>query len=257
MASGEAFESEWLRWLRATASVEELWQALQADGGSPGAACAQTFRSWQGQIDGTLTTLRTAMQQLDTPEHTPPPPWNAPWLDALARLGPWQDDLQRTRALQQSSQAYLRALAACSEQLLEAVRSGLARLEQRLATAAEHGEGQPGTLRELYELWLEESEAAYEAMLTTETWAEAFGRLTNATSEVIARYQEQADAALSTLDLPTRTDWIDTQRRVARLEATIRRSPAAQEIAALRSEVAELRQEVAALRTTPPDGPES
>ncbi len=251
MASGEAFDSDWILRMSDATPVGVLWRALEADGGTPGPACAAAFGSLRAQLDTTLAGLNTvpgAARTGDPPEDEHPN-WLAPWLQTLARLGPWQHGLERTQGLQIALDRYLHAHAQCARILLESARTGLDTLEQHLQTAAQDPQQSlPESYRALYEWWLTDSEACYEQTLASQQWASAFGRLTNATTELVGRYQEQLDAGLRTLDLPNRDDFLDTKRRLVELERGQRRTAQGDELAALREEVARLREEVKALR---------
>ncbi|MBK1734123.1 hypothetical protein CKO15_02260 [Halorhodospira abdelmalekii] len=113
--------------------------------------------------------------------------------------------------------------------------------------AAADQRARPESLRALYQLWLEESEQAYEELLADPRWSRAFSELMAATTELIAGYQEGLDRHLQALDLPNRSDFLDTQRRLDRLE---REQPLQERdrTAALSAEVARLQREVAELR---------
>ncbi|GEM_PF-2445850 len=255
MASGEAFNHEWILRMGDATPVGVLWRALQADGGSPGPACDTAFQGLRSQLDTTLSGLNavatsagaTGEDGVDPANETPQ--WLTPWLQTLARLGPWQHGLERTQGLQIALDRYLHAHVECARILLDSVRAGLDTLEQRLQMAAQDPQRPlPEDYRTLYEWWLTDSEACYEQALASAQWAEAFGRLANATTALVDRYQKQLDAGLRTLDLPNRDDFLDTQRRLVELERSQRRNTPGDELAALRDEVARLRDEVGALR---------
>ncbi|ABM62967.1 poly(R)-hydroxyalkanoic acid synthase subunit PhaE [Halorhodospira halophila] len=252
MASGEAFDSDWILRMGDAIPVGVLWRALEADGGTPGPACTAAFQSLRTQLDTTQAALEAVAPAAAGKEGgtaDPTPEWLAPWLQTIARLGPWQHGLERAQGLQAALDRYLRAYAECARILIGSVRAGLDALEHRLQVAAQTPEQPPPeSYRTLYDWWLTESEACYEETLASQQWAAAFGRLTNATTALLNRYQEQVDAGLRTLDLPNRDDFIDTQRRLVELERSQRRTARGDELTALREEVARLREEVNTLR---------
>ncbi|MFP4146252.1 MAG: poly(R)-hydroxyalkanoic acid synthase subunit PhaE [Halorhodospira sp.] len=258
MASDETFDSEWIQSLGGAEALLHLWQALQEDGGVPGAACTAAFRGMHAQLDTALEALHAmavgtaagTTNSHDNPTATAgTPPWLAPWLQSLARLGPWQEALGRARATHVALHRYTSAYSACATELIESIRSGLHDLERQLAEAAEAPDRTPPqSCRELYEWWLAAGEARHETLLGSERWAAAFGQLANATTELISSYQQQLDASLRSLDLPNREDFIDAQRRIVQLERRQRATAEREETATLRAEVAQLREEVTALR---------
>ncbi len=260
MAASEAFDNEWLRSVGGAGPIPYLWQALQADGGRPGSACAAAFRSLHTQLDTALATLRTLAEGVTGqagPGEEEAPGWLAPWLQGLARLGPWQEAVGRTQDAQAALHRYTAAYSECATALLEAVRTGLQDLEAQLGEAADDPERTlPQSCQELHRWWTAAGEARHEALLGSERWAAAFGRLTNAATELIGSCQAQLDAGLRHLDLPNREDFIDTQRRLAQLERERSRDAGSDEIKALRAEIAHLREEVATLRRQS-EGPES
>lgn len=253
MAASEAFDNEWLRSMGGAGPIPRLWEALQADGGRPGPACAAAFQALYAQLDTALIGLRTLAEGLAGQEpgagQEADPAWLAPWLQSLARLGPWQDTVGRTQETQAALHRYTTAYSECAAALLETVRAGLQDLERQLGEAADDPEGAlPQSCQELHRWWVAAGEARHDALVGSERWATAFGRLTNATTELIGSCQAQLDAGLRHLDLPNREDFIDTQRRLVQLEREHRGSAGSEEIEALRAEIARLREEVAHLR---------
>jgi class III poly(R)-hydroxyalkanoic acid synthase PhaE subunit len=150
----------------------------------------------------------------------------------LARLG-----LDYQRALQDYAALFRRLNA-----------DTLERLQRKLSELAETN--QPiTTLRGLYDLWIDCSEAAYLDLVSTDAYAEGYGRMVNALMALKRHGRNMVDEAAGALGLPTRHSLSGLQRRHQELRrelATLRREVdeskvAAEDIAALRKELAELR----------------
>ncbi len=258
MTSSGSCGDDWWHLLSGAEPVGRLWQALQEDGGVYGSACERTFRGLYTRLEATQSALGSLAASA-TPGTGADLERLLPWLQALARLGPWQDTMARGQALQGAIQRYAAAYAQCAALVVGSIQDGLGRLERRMADGGSTAtqEELPESLRMLYDWWLEESEAAYEAMLATPEWPEAIGQLTSAATDAVGSLQEQADIALRALDLPSHADWIETQRRLERLERERHEAgtgPADRdELHALREEVQRLRGEVAELRQRAPE----
>lgn len=201
-------------------------------------------------LQGAALPLATALNAFDGADDAggAPPPWIAPWIHVTAaRLGPWRQHQERLHALTTAQQRYQEAALRCVALLQGAARGGLTRFQQRLYTAVAEG-APPDSLRELYTVWVDESEHAYESLLEGEEWSEAFGAYSNAAAELLQAVQEQADAWLGLFDFPTRRDWLDAQRRLVELERAQRGLVHRTELDALRGEIERLQRELAAAR---------
>lgn len=248
-------------------AFRQLWEALgEAQGDEDGVDRA--FDQLHEQLDALFRMMEgatvpgvvlRAFREAAGPESglDGVPPWMAPWAQVgLARLGPLRPHQERLDALLRAAEAHQESSRRCLALLHGSAREGLKRLHARLAgTPSPHAAetddapaepaASPESLRELYGLWIEESEHAYEELLRSDEWADAFGAYSNAASELLEAFQQQADAWLRMLDLPNREDVVDSQRRIIALE----RRQRADGDTRVRDEVASLRQEVAALRS--------
>lgn len=81
----------------------------------------------------------------------------------------------------------------------------------------------PGSIRELYDLWVECAEGAWARMAHGPGYLESQARLVDALSAWRAEQRNQMDAALRALDLPTRGELNSLHLRVRRLRAELRR----------------------------------
>lgn len=220
MSSASSNEDEQASWIAALEALAELWQALACPEEEKEAAISAACERLQRHLDQSLSNLfnpdpANAQSGETVLEGTS----LAAWLEVLSRFGPLHQPQQHSLALSQAMERQGRAYSRCAELLQDSTRAGLARFQQRLTErcSATPKDG-PKSLRELYEIWLEESEIAHERTLSSAEWCAAFTEFTHASAELISQYQQLLDSGLRALDLPNRADFIDTQRRVYELE---------------------------------------
>ena len=287
MVSGEHPEADWLDLLQGMErqgrafwreAAQQLAAAPNLPGGEAGDAFAELWRTLKAenaggeqldaaiqrihrQLDAAFTLVGTAVlpgavaaafrKASDQPggdEHDPPL-WLMPWLATISRrLGPFRKQQQQWDELLAALDHYQEAARRCTALLHGAAREGVTRFQARLHSVLAGETAAPEQLRDLYEIWLTEGEAAYEALLAEEAWTSAFADLSNASAELLRALREHADHYLSLLDLPNRRDLVDTQRRLLELERHRRRAEDGHENAELLREVKALRRELAALK---------
>jgi len=149
----------------------------------------------------------------------------------------------------QNHQALLENLGAAATRYREAA----ARYGQLLAQVGEDSlvefeartrpQGAPASLRELHQSWVSAGEAAYERVLRSTAYSEAFGDLTNASVELSGALQRLWDEVLESFNLPSRRELDATQTRI---EQVRRRGEL--ESRELRQQIDELRRDLRALR---------
>ena len=125
-----------------------------------------------------------------------------------------------TREHQEQHQDFTRALLAYQGALQEyneqftkiAVRS-VERFRDTLLEKGTAGES-IDTLRGLYDLWVDVSEAAYAEQVTTEEYSAAHGKLINALMEVKLQGRVMVDEMVGALGLPTRREVDSLEKRL-------------------------------------------
>lgn len=106
-------------------------------------------------------------------------------------------------------------------------------------------------LRELFDLWLEASEAAFEPVLHSDDYSASLGRLVNAAADALRVLQRVRDEALEALRLPSPRELAAMQQRMQQLRREQRAmQQALADAQAWRQELTELRAELARLRGT-------
>jgi len=200
---GSGFQST-EEWRRAWRAIAESWQSgFTMPSGGPGVAAFWTlpFDTWS----------RTASSASVFPgdflgSHKP---------EAWGRLADgWQHDLERflsvpalgyTREVQEQGQELTR-LALEYQRALQAYADtfrtlGLDTLEG-LEELGKRGEPVT-TLRALYDLWVDSSEEAYFALVATDSYAEAYGRMVNKLMALKKHGRTMVDEVVGAMGLPT------------------------------------------------------
>lgn len=164
----------------------------------------------------------------------------------LPRLGMLQ---YRQQQLEGASAA-LEELRAAQERYLQLLKQIADGAIEEFRAALQARQQQEMELKELYGLWLNAGEAAYERVLTGEPYAQALGQLANASSGVLHQFQEAVDDALELFNLPTRREMISTQQRLHEMRRGQRAGQRAlDELREMREEMEDLRAEVERLRS--------
>jgi class III poly(R)-hydroxyalkanoic acid synthase PhaE subunit len=204
---GSAFQST-EEWRRAWRAIAESWQSGFTT--PPGGAGVGAF--WTLPFD---TWSRTASSASIFPgdylgSHKP---------EAWGRLAEGlQHDLERflsvpglgyTREVQEQGQEltrlvleYQRALQAYAATFRTLGIDTVERLERRLAELATRGEPVT-TLRALYDVWVDSSEEAYFALVATDAYAEAYGRMVNKLMALKKHGRNMVDEVVGAMGLPT------------------------------------------------------
>lgn len=114
-------------------------------------------------------------------------------------------------------QAQMRLTAHWAQMLTEAVQGYGERIAARLA----QGEA-IGSLKALYELWIEAAEEAFARMAHGARYAQTQAELANATAALRAAQRELLESWSRELDLPTRTELNSVHRRLKDMKAELR-----------------------------------
>lgn len=161
--------------------------------------------------------------------------WNeaaAPWLqnarnEAASTLGMPAFGFAREHQerLQAQAQAQLRwqdALAAYNALMATTSQDAYARFESKLAEREEPGR-QIGSVRALFDLWVDAAEEAYADTALSTDYRKAYGELVNAQMQLRATTQAIAEQTADILGMPSRTELDSAHRKIAELERQLRR----------------------------------
>ena len=238
--AGGAFHSQ-EEWQRALRTIAENWQAgLGQPAGNPGLAAF-----WKLPFDTLSRTASSAsMFPGDFLESQKPEAWAGRFTDGLQRdmerflsvpaLGYTREAQEQGQEMARLALEYQRALQAYLMAFRNLGMETFRRLQHRLDERADWREPVT-TLRGLYDLWVDAAEESYLELVSTEPYAEVYGRMVNALMAVKHHGRNMVDEAVGAMGLPTRHGLATLQRRQQDL----------------RREVTALRREVEALRSEP------
>ncbi len=130
-------------------------------------------------------------------------------IPAVGYMREWQEQTQGgvrlTMDYQQALQEYVHAHGRLGVDALE-------RLAAKIIERAEQGR-EINTLREVYDLWVDCGEEAYNALVFTEEYADIYARLVNALMALKHHNQITVDEVAGSLNLPTHQEITTLQRR--------------------------------------------
>jgi polyhydroxyalkanoate synthesis regulator phasin len=192
--------------------TRQAWKALEA---AQGASAAQADLARQ------LDSLKTQFAQGFAQVFPGMASAGVPAPGALPALGPARERQQAAERFAQAAARYQQAFAAFTT-LLGRVSSGaVERLAQRLSEGAGAGTA-PGSLRAVYDLWVECGEQAYAAAAHTPEFSKAQAELYDALLDLRREQQKQVEDWARALDLPTRAEVNTLIKRVNTLRRRMR-----------------------------------
>lgn len=161
--------------------------------------------------------------------------WNdaaAPWLQNLRHeaastlgmpaFGFAREHQERLQALGQAQLRWQDALAAYNALMATTSQDAYARFEAKLAEREEPGR-QIGSVRALFDLWIDAAEEAYAETALSLDYRKAYGELVNAQMQVRAATQAIAEQTANILGMPGRSELDSAHRKIAELERQLRR----------------------------------
>ena len=161
--------------------------------------------------------------------------WNdaaAPWLQGmraeaatalgLPAFGFTREHQERLQAQAQAQLRWQDALSAYNALMATTSQDAYARFESKLAEREEPGR-QIGSVRALFDLWVDAAEEAYAQTALSLEYRRTYGDLVNAQMRLRAALQAIAEQAAGVLGLPGRTELDSAHRKIAELERQLRR----------------------------------
>ncbi|MBN8261957.1 MAG: class III poly(R)-hydroxyalkanoic acid synthase subunit PhaE [Xanthomonadales bacterium] len=165
----------------------------------------------------------------------------APWLHGLRgeagallgmpAFGFAREHQERAQALAQSQLRWQDALSAWQALMGKASQDAFDRFESKLAEREEPGR-QIGSVRALFDLWVDAAEDAYAELALSPEFRRVYGELANAQMRLRADAQAIAEQAATLMGLPGRTELDSAHRKIAELERQLRRMQRAADPAA-------------------------
>lgn len=210
--------------------VREFWSALEAAG--PAAGGQASPADLTRQLEGLRDTFTAGFARLygGAPGGTDlfeawrklagGAPGQSGW--PFPALGPARERHEAGDRLAGAWARYQRALGHFGEVLGRVSTDAVQRLATRVARAGEGGAGAPGSLRALYDLWVNCGEEAYAAAAHGPGFAKAQAELNDALMELKAEQRRQIEDWAKAFDLPTRTELNTLLKRVNTLRRRMR-----------------------------------
>lgn len=156
----------------------------------------------------------------------------APWLQNLRHqaastlgmpaFGFAREHQERLQALGQAQLRWQEALTDYNALMAKTSQDAYARFESKLAEREEPGR-QLGSVRALFDLWVDAAEEAYAASALSSEYRKAYGALVNAQMQLRAAAQAIAEQTSIQLGAPGRTELDSAHRKIAELERQLRR----------------------------------
>ena len=156
----------------------------------------------------------------------------APWLrdlrsEAATALGMpafgfAREHQERLQARGKAQLRWQNALSAYNALMAKASQDAYARFESKLAEREEPGR-QLGSVRALFDLWVDAAEEAYARIALSPEYRHAYGELVNAQMRLRADGQAIAEQAAILLGMPSRTEIDSAHHKIADLERQLRR----------------------------------
>ena len=127
----------------------------------------------------------------------------------------WQQLAQAQLDQQGHSKAYQALLA-------EAGKKAFERFEDKLSEHSEPGR-QLGSVRALFDLWIDAAEEAYAEIALSPKFREVYGKFVNSQMRVRAAVQHEIEETCGLFGIPGRTEIDAAHRKIAQLERELRR----------------------------------
>lgn len=145
----------------------------------------------------------------------------APAFPGMPALGPMRERQEAMERLGRATLQYQQALGRFGELLSRVSGDAVSRLARRVARRVQ-SEEPIGSLRAMYDLWVDAGEEAYAAAAHGPEFARAQGELNDALMALKAEQRSQVEDWARALDLPTRTELNTILKRLNTLKRRVR-----------------------------------
>jgi len=232
------------------AMAEQIGKQVSS-GGKPEDAIAQ----WIEQLKATLAQQGKQWSPMQQPNNDFMSQWMGPSADwqkiatammpmQLPDVGPFRESQEKQQAGIKLVMEYQQANHLFNQSLLRVSIESLQSFQKLLTELNADKDSQtPSSLRSVYDLWVEVSEASYADFAMSEAYQTRYGDMINRLMKLKKHHSEMLDDTMASLNLPTRKE-IDTMQE--RLQQTRRDNRA------LRRELKEIRAMLAAKPGTRP-----
>lgn len=211
-------------------------------------SASDVARAWREAFGG-AHPFQSLLQGMQGPGLEAIAQWgqlDAPWLQAmrgeanawlgLPAFGFAREHQERLQALGKAQLRMQAANDAWNALLAKVSQAAFARFEDKLAEREEPGR-QVGSVRALFDLWVDAAEEAWAEAALSQDYRRVFGELVNAQMQLRLAAQAIGEQMATALGLPGRTELDSAHRKIAELERQLRRmqrgatAPAAKPVA--------------------------
>jgi len=141
---------------------------------------------------------------------------------AMPALGPSREQQEAWQRLMQLAARTAQAQMQVGTQWNDIIGRALRELAERVAPRIKSG-GAVGSLKEIYDLWVESAESVYAQAARSAAFVQAQAELTNATSQLRSAQRELIEEWARQFDLPTRAELNSIHQQLRDLKAALHR----------------------------------
>jgi class III poly(R)-hydroxyalkanoic acid synthase PhaE subunit len=140
----------------------------------------------------------------------------------MPALGPAREQQESLQRLAELAQRCWQAQLRLGGQWNEIISLGLKELGEKLAPQLQSGK-MPGSVKELYDLWVESAESAYKRVAHGAGFIQSQAELTNTLSQLRSAQRELMEEWGRQFDLPTRAELNSLHQQVRELKAALQK----------------------------------
>ena len=201
------------------ADIGRAWREALGAGADAANPFADIFSAMQGWgrhgLDGWSEQIAPFLHTLQQ--------WQTQQSPHVPAFGPAREHQERWQALAQAAQDYQQRNNDYNALLLKVAEQAFGvfedKLEQRNAP-----DKQIGSVRALFDLWIDAAEEAYAAEALSPEFRHAIGALANAQMRLRASVQKEAEQFCNLFGIPTRTEVDAAHRKIAELQRELRKT---------------------------------
>lgn len=147
----------------------------------------------------------------------------APGAFAMPALGPTREQQESWQRLMQLAARSAQAQMQVGTQWNDIIGRALRELAERVTPRLKGGAA-PGSLKEIYDLWVDSAESVYAQAARSTAFVQAQAELTNATSQLRTAQRELLEEWARQFDLPTRAELNSIHQQLRDLKAALHRT---------------------------------
>ena len=152
----------------------------------------------------------------------PPSQPGAPWMSWPAALGPAREQQETWQRMGTLGSRYAQAQASLATQWNQIITTALRDLGNKLSPRLQSG-AMPGSMKEIYDLWVETAETAYSQAAHGAAFMSAQAELSNAMSQLRIAQREMFEEWARQFDLPTRAELNTLHQQVRQLTSALQK----------------------------------